>query len=125
LLKSDSHGLSVIVVWEHVLLTDHGPPDESVLQHLASPSVTELWDPGEVVSTAMMASAPSAPSAPSDAGDTSALPVDNRRGRHVVWDYVALFPPGVRWEDAARGRRFQGSPVDESLDGLRAALAAL
>jgi hypothetical protein len=56
--------------------------------------VTQFWDPRRSLSQAI------------------------RRGR-VVWDYVAIFPAGVRWGDAFPAPQFSGAPVVRVIDDFR------
>jgi hypothetical protein len=61
--------------------------------------VTQFWDPRRVLSQAI-------------------------RKDHVVWDYVAIYPAGVRWDDAVPAPLFSGSPVVRVIDGFRRQLRA-
>jgi hypothetical protein len=42
----------------------------------------------------------------------------------VVWDYVAIYPPGVRWTGAFPAARFAGAPVVRVIDDFRRQLMA-
>jgi hypothetical protein len=42
----------------------------------------------------------------------------------VVWDYVAIYPPGVRWNGAIPAARFAGAPVVNVIDDFRRQLMA-
>jgi hypothetical protein len=84
----------VFVVWEPVLITDWHPPGASAVARVPDARVTQFWDPGRTLSQSI------------------------RRGR-VVWDYVAIFPPVVRWSDVFPAPRFSGTPVVRVIDDLR------
>jgi hypothetical protein len=42
----------------------------------------------------------------------------------VVWDFVAIFPPGVRWNGAFPAAQFAGAPVVRVIDDFRRQLRA-
>lgn len=100
--------LGVLVVWEPVIWTDVGPPTTSVMAQISDRRVMQFWDPGKILSRTMVESW-------------------KRQGKDladdaVVWDFVALFDPGVRWHGGPPASRYQGYPVVDAIDGLRAAL---
>jgi hypothetical protein len=85
--------VDVFVVWEAVLPSDLLPPASSTLARLKDPRAWQLWDRGHLVSDAMRAGMRAHP---------SAIPIARQR-RHgheegVLWDAVAVFPPGARWD---------------------------
>ena len=86
--------LRVFVVWEPVLITDWHAPGAGAVARIPDARVTQFWDPRRSLSQAI------------------------RRGR-VVWDYVAIYPPGVRWSDAFPAPRFSGAPVVRVIDDFR------
>jgi hypothetical protein len=47
-----------------------------------------------------------------------------QRGR-VVWDYVAIFPAGVRWDAVFPAPQFSGAPVVHVIDDFRRRLSAI
>jgi hypothetical protein len=65
----------VFVVWEPVLITDWHAPGAGAVGRIPDARVAQFWDPRHALSQAI------------------------RRGR-VVWDYVAIYPAGVRWGEA-------------------------
>jgi len=89
----------VFVVWEPVLFTDWHAPGAGAVGRLPDARVTQFWDPRRSLSQAI------------------------RRGP-VVWDYVAIFPPGVRWLDAFPAPQFSGAPVVRVIDDFRRRLSA-
>ena len=102
--------LRVLVVWEPVIWTDVGPPTTSVMAQLSDARVTQFWDPGKILSRVMVEKWKRLGTVPGLADDT------------VVWDFVALFDPGARWDAGPPASRYHGYPVVDAIDGLRAAL---
>ena len=90
----------VFVVWEPVLVTDWHAPGAGAVGRVPDARVTQFWDPGHALSQAI------------------------RRGR-VVWDYVAIYPAGVRWGEAFPAPKFSGAPVVRVIDDFRRQLVGL
>jgi hypothetical protein len=95
----DAGDLRAWVVWEPVILTDLGPPSEATAARVSR--AAQLWDRHRALSDALR----DKPWAEADG--------------EIVWDYVAVFPPGARWGDAPS---FHGGPVVRVAESLRAAL---
>jgi hypothetical protein len=87
------------VVWEPVLATDFGPPSASTAAGVTR--AAQLWDPRRLLSDELRHK----PWADTDG--------------ELVWDFVAVFPPGARWGDAPS---FHGAPVVHVAESLRRAL---
>ena len=100
--------LGVLVVWEPVIWTDVGPPTTSVMARLSDRRVTQFWDPDKILSRTMVEKWRRQGKGPSP--DT------------VIWDFVALFDPGMRWDGGPPASRYHGYPVVDAIGGLRAAL---
>ena len=90
----------VFVVWEPVLFTDWRAPGAGTVRRIPDARVTQFWDQRRTLSQAI------------------------RRGP-VVWDYVAIYPPGVRWGDAYPAAQFSGAPVVRVSDDFRRQLGAM
>ncbi len=88
----------VLVVWEPVLLSDWAAPTTGMLSRIADRRAAQFWDRGRVISQKI-------------------------RSSPVVWDYVAVFPPGIRWEGPFPAPEFTGYPAADAADGLRQDLA--
>lgn len=43
--------------------------------------------------------------------------------RSVVWDHVAVYPPGPVWEERPPRALYEGGPVVKVTDSVRAAIA--
>ena len=101
----------MLVIWEPVLRTDVAPPTSHVLGHIGDPRARQFWDAGRLLSTLMVKSA-------RERGDP--LPGDD-----IAWDVVAIYPPGVRWEDAPPRPDYTDAPVAHAIDAARQRLAAI
>ena len=91
--------MAVFVVWEPVLATDWAPPNGSAQARTGDPRVEQFWDRARSLSTAIRA-----------AGDERVFGQRRLKGE-TVWDYVAVFPPGVRWEARFPVPAYAGAPV--------------
>lgn len=80
--------------------SDRAAPGTPVLKRIADPRVAQFWDPERLISRGL----------------------GEKDEESIVWDWVAVYPPGVKWggEPVYRGR-----PVVKVRDKLAAALAAL
>jgi hypothetical protein len=87
--------VDVFAVWEPVLPTDLLPPGTRTLSRLRDARAWQVWDRSHVMSDALRAGMVAHPS-------KIPLSAERRGGRveGVLWDAVALFPPGARWEDS-------------------------
>lgn len=103
--------LRVLVIWEPVLRTDLAPPTSHVLGHIADRRAAQFWDEGRLLSALLVKSA-------RERGDP--VPDDN-----IAWDLVAIYSPGVRWEDAPPRPDYADSPVVQGIDAVRQRLAAI
>jgi hypothetical protein len=81
-----------MVVWEPVIVSDIAPPTTPVLALVPDTRTRQVWDASHVVSTTIRKSQGEDPG-------------------NVVWDWIALFPPGVRWDDAFPRPAFEGGEV--------------
>ena len=90
----------VFVVWEPVLATDWGAPSSATLKRISDSRATQFWDKRRLISHSM--------------GE------HNRRS--VIWDYIAVYPPGVMWIDRPPQPLYKGGPVVKVEKPARAAL---
>lgn len=102
--------LTVLVVWEPVIFTDWSPPSDRVLSRLSDPRAVQFWDGGRRVSRTLVDAAASVPGV---LGEVEYGPGD------IVWDFVAIYPPGVLWETSPPAASFGGAPVVEVIQGVR------
>jgi hypothetical protein len=103
--------LRVLVICEPALRADLAPPTSRVLGHIADRRVAQFGDEGRLLSALLLKSA-------HERGD--AFPQDE-----IAWDLVAIYPPGVRWEDALPRSDYVDAPVMPVLDAARQRLAAI
>lgn len=100
--QTDSR-LRVFVIWEPVLATDLAAPSTITLRRVHDPRVKQYWDRNRVLSHLM----------------------GERDGRGIVWDYIAVYPPGQIWGDAPPQPEFKGRPVVRFIEGTRKTLATI
>ena len=90
----------VFVIWEPVLFSDWSSPSTATLGRISDIRATQFWDKGRLISHSM-----------------------GEHDRHsVVWDYVAVYPPGVIWEDGPPEALYHGGPVVRVTEPVRIAL---
>jgi hypothetical protein len=89
------------VVWEPVLTSDWAHPSTATLQRMTDPRASQFWDQERLISHSM--------------------------GEHdrnsIVWDYIAVYPPGPLWEAQPPEPLYHGRPVVKVAAPARAALA--
>ena len=95
----------VFVVWERALWTDWHATTAALPSVIGGPRVSAYWDSGCRVSRAILKTRPKEP------------------GPRVwlwgtLWDYVAVIPPGVRWDDAFPETEFSGGPIVKVIDHI-------
>lgn len=85
--------LRAFLVWEPVLDSDRAEPSEVTQRRAADPRVEHFWDPTQRLATVWqpLLKADSRPLL----GKASLVTGD------VLWDFVGIFPPGVRWTGEA------------------------
>jgi hypothetical protein len=106
------------VVWEHVTPGDRGMPIPTtpVLMRLSDPRVQQFWDPHRMLSGLIAHSLPR---------DTlSRMAEIDSTGRTVVWDCVAAFHAGVRWDAGFPIPDWAGRPLADAADSLGRWLAS-
>ena len=92
--------IKVLVVWEPVLPTDWTAPSTSALKRIADTRATQFWDKTRLVSQAM----------------------GERDEDTVVWDHVAVYPPGATWNQAPPEDLYANTPVIEAIARTRSAI---
>jgi hypothetical protein len=97
------------VIWEPVLWSDAFRPADRVLaRQVPDARGVHYWDPGKTLSQEILR-----------ANWTKKYAV--RGGPSgVVWDWVACFPAGVRWESEFPEPSEQGFPVVDAAEGVQA-----
>ena len=90
----------VFVVWEPVLPTDWSSPSTAALGRLSDNRVTQFWDKNRLISHSM-----------------------GEHDRHsIVWDYIAVYPPGAVWEQNPPSGIYHGNPVVRVMEAAREAI---
>jgi len=102
-----------MVVWEPVLITDLAPPSTGVLSRLSDTRAAQFWDKELRLSRAMIQTA----------RKHQLLSDEEIPGEgDIVWDFVAIYPPGVTWEELPPVPAYYGYPVVDVIDEVRARL---
>jgi hypothetical protein len=89
------------VVWEPVLLTDWSSPSTAALRRISDSRVSQYWDKHRMISHEM--------------GEYDR--------RSVVWDRIAVYPPGTSWKDRPPKGLYEGGPVVYVTEQARAAVS--
>ncbi|HBY62408.1 MAG TPA: hypothetical protein DEH78_21505 [Solibacterales bacterium] len=115
LLKSmPDRDLRVFVVWEPVLDSDTGPPGDKAQARVTDPRARQYWDAKLRLSEAARKTLLKDPA-----------PVIGKESLvtgEIVWDFIALFPPGVTWKGDFPVPAFKGAPVVDVIPALRKTL---
>jgi hypothetical protein len=88
------------VIWEPVLPTDWAPPSTTSLSRISDTRAAQFWDRGRLISHLM----------------------GEHDRRSVVWDYIAVYPPGALWQEGPPPPLYRGNPVVRVTDPARTAL---
>jgi hypothetical protein len=102
----------VFVVWEPILPTDFSAPSTSVLRRAFDLRVRQYWDPNHLVAEQMRADA-RLPQPEQDCCTRSGL----------LWDLVAVYPKGARWDSQMPPAVVFNGPVVDVKDAVEKALA--
>ncbi len=92
-----------------------GMPTTSVLRRMPDPRARQYWDARRLLSRVMARDLP--------ADTLASLAERDSLGVPVVWDCVALFRPGVRWEKKFPVPDWSGRPVVDVASAFREQLA--
>jgi len=97
--------IRAFVVWEPVIWTDRlRPSDRALARHVTDARAVHYWDPSKSLSMEILRSSWTRKYAVRG-GSTG-----------TVWDWVACYPPGVRWEGEFPEPAEQGFPVVDAKD---------
>ena len=107
--------LSAFVVWEPVIATDFGPPTSAALRLIHDGRAIQYWDAKRALSRDIVRAVRAHPSRYS--------PPREIAEDLVVWDFVALFPKGVRWDQDLPVPTHYGGPVVETIAETKEQLA--
>jgi hypothetical protein len=98
--EQQGSNVRVFVIWEPVLPSDLFAPSTSTLNRISDARASQYWDKPRVVSRAM--------------GETD--------DGSIVWDIVAVYPPGKLWEQAPPEPSYSGGAVVEVIEETKAAI---
>ena len=102
-------------MWEHATVGDRGVPDTEVLALMRDPRVIQFWDPYRMTSQLLMRDLPH---------DLAYAMADTTGGsRPLIWDIAMVYGPGAKWGERVPAPSYFATPVADSIDGFRAALA--
>ena len=79
----------VFVVWEPVLFTDWSSPSTATLARISRTQAAQFWDKERLISHSM----------------------GEHDRRSLVWDHIAIYPPGAVWEASPPPPIYSGGPV--------------
>lgn len=108
--------IKILVVWEPVLWTDLSPPMSWVLGRTSDMRAVQFWDEDRLLSESIVKAAMEDPSL---LGPGNTLMPDM-----IVWDLVAIFPPGARWSTLPQPA-YYGGPVVDTIDQVRSTIQQL
>ncbi len=93
--------MRVFVIWEPVLPTDLAAPSSMTLKRINDSRASQFWDKEHLVSKAI--------------GEEDG----------VVWDYVAVYPPGKLWEKNPPEPVYSHAPVVRAINDTSEAIRKL
>ena len=104
----------MFAVWEPILAADWRKPDDRVMARLPDPRVSQFWDEQHLVARQL-------------AGDARSPQPEAKCCRRdgVLWDLVAVYPPGVLWTDRIPTAVLFDGPVVRQQAKLAEAIRAL
>jgi len=104
-----------LVVWEPVIWSDVAPPTSSVLALVRDARAIQYWDVDRALSRDIVRAVNAAP-----ARYGFDAPLDEK---FIVWDVVAVFPPGAVWERDLPVPVFYDGPVAYRTEPLERAVS--
>ena len=99
--------LKVFVIWERVLFTDWPTPNTRTLARIWDPRAVQYWDRGRALSEYMRSTYQ---------GNKSELP-------DIIWDVVAIYPKGARWDNSLPANTYFDGPVVDVMTEFRKQLS--
>ena len=107
----------MLVVWEPVLATDLGPPLPWVLSEITDRRAVQFWDARRALSAELNQGA--------IADSSGSLAAFSDQIGSTFWDFIAFFPPGVRWGSPPPNPANWHYPVVDHIEEVRTHLAPL
>ena len=87
----------VFVIWEPVLPTDFVAPSTAALARIPDARAAQYWDRKRALSHLL----------------------GGRNRSTVVWDYIAVYAPGMLWQDAPPKPIYSDNPVRDVISGAK------
>ena len=106
----------VFVVWEPVIASDLAPPTTGTLSRIHDRRAVQYWDHDRALSADIVRAIMAAP----ERYDLA----EEQYADSIVWDTVAVFPPGARWEQEFPVPTFYRFPVVDAAPELGRALSS-
>lgn len=97
--------------------SDTEAPGEPVLARVTDPRAEQFWDASTALSKALQPVLRKA--------NTPITGKESLVTGEIVWDFAAVYPPGVKWSQPPPEPVFKGAPVVKVVDALRKQLGAL
>jgi hypothetical protein len=111
LRKNPNAGLAVFAVWEPMLPTDMSAPSTSTLARLSDARVRQFYDSDHLIAKRLK----------DDARPPQPTPDCCTRGE-ILWDLMAIYPAGNRWEERIPAAITFNGPVVDVIAELEKAL---
>jgi hypothetical protein len=105
--------LVVFNVWQPILPTDWGKPGTRVLGRLSDRRVRQYWDAEHLVARALERSSQGRELQPNCCFE-----------RGIWWDFMAVYPPGVQWDDVLPEPMLLDGTVDDAAPAFERFLTA-
>lgn len=106
--------LRVYIIWVPVMQSDTGPPDAESRARLSDARVRHYWDASNRLAALWQPAL--------KAEKTPVLGKESLVTGKNLWDFVAVFPPGARWDEVPPPPIFKAAPVKDFGDPLLAHL---
>lgn len=107
--------VSVLVVWQSILPTDWARPGAGILTRVRDTRARQYWDPENIfpkqLRDRMRADAAHPQPSCCEAGE-----------ENIPWDLVAVYPPGIRWDEELPAAVYIDGPVYAVKPAFAAAL---
>jgi len=95
--------VKAFLIWEPVMSTDTEGPSAETLARASDPRVRHFWDPQLRLASYWQ------PILKAERSPT--LGKQTLVTGKVLWDFVAVYPPGVQWEAQIPAPTFKAAPV--------------
>jgi hypothetical protein len=103
LREINSQDVRVFVIWEPVLPTDFVAPSTAALMRIPDVRAAQYWDRKRALSHLL----------------------GERNRSTVVWDHIAVYAPGMLWQDAPPKPIYADGPVRNVIPGAKESIQSL